>query len=86
MADKSHIIGCPARRNSADVCTCPPADDKKTLAAAILNISAAMVTLRKSGLNRAAIVVLLKDATGEPKVTIARVLDGLEQLKKDYCA
>jgi len=57
---------------------------KEVLAQAIVRISESLTTLRKSGLNRPAIVALVKDDTGIPKSTIATVLDSLEHLRRNY--
>lgn len=59
-------------------------DDKPNLAEAISRIADGMQQLLKSGLNRRAIVVLLRDATGCNKTDIERVLDGLQTLARDY--
>jgi hypothetical protein len=59
---------------------------KPMLASAIVKISETMTALSKSGLTRRAIIVLVKDASGEPKTTIERVLSSLENLKRDYCS
>lgn len=56
-----------------------------TLPEAIRKISAATQRLTKLGLNRDAVVVLLRDATGLPKKTIMQVLDGLAELERSYC-
>lgn len=58
---------------------------KEVLATTIIKASEAMVALHKSGLNREAIVVLLSDKTKISKGWIREILDGLENLKKDYC-
>lgn len=64
----------------------PEAPVKKTiLAQAIVDISKAMKALQDSGLNRHAIVVLLGSKNGmPPKYQIINVLDGLEQLARDF--
>jgi len=56
----------------------------KVLAQAILDISSAAKKLAASGLNRKAIVVLLRDSSGQPKYVVEQVLDALEQLAEDY--
>lgn len=58
--------------------------DPPILAQAIVDISAAMQKLLKSGINRAGIVVLLQDATGMCKRDIVNVLVSLEDLGKKY--
>ena len=58
---------------------------KEVLAEAIVKISAAAVALRESGLNRRGIIILLQAKTHLSRETIVSVLDGLEDLKKDYC-
>lgn len=69
------------------VTTKPTTDaESDTLANAIRNISDGYETLKKSGLNKRAVVVLLNDSTGIGKRDIERILDALPQLKKDYCA
>lgn len=62
----------------------PLLDDPESLAEAIRNISAGMRRLIGSGLNRKAIVVLLKDSTGQPKHVIEQVLDHLDELSRKY--
>lgn len=57
----------------------------KEIAQAIVKISQAMGMLLSSGLNRRALLVLLCDYTGVPKRQIAKVIDGLEHLKIEYC-
>lgn len=59
---------------------------KKVLAEAIVKISAGLEALRKSGLNERGILALLSDKTGYGKGTLKVVLDGLADLKRDYCA
>ena len=59
--------------------------EPKVLAQAILDMSAAMKRLSRSGLNRKAIVALVRDATGEYKSTIERTMNALENLERDYC-
>lgn len=60
--------------------------ERAVLAKAILDISAAVTALKKSGLNRKAIVVLAAHASKQPQYIVANVLDALEQLKRDYTA
>lgn len=55
-----------------------------TLADAIIKIGGAMKQLTKSGLNRKAIVVLIKDQSGVPKCDIERVLNSLGSLADHY--
>lgn len=58
--------------------------EKKVLAQAIVDISKAFVQLSKSGLNRKAIVVLVKNSSGAPQYQVENVLNALENLKRDY--
>ncbi len=58
--------------------------EQEDLAAVIRKVSEGFEELKKSGLTRNAIVVLLKDATGVPKKQINQVLDGLADLAKTY--
>lgn len=64
----------------------PPATDDRPvdLAEEIKKISRGFEALKKTGLKRSAIVVLLKDATGLGKRQIEKVLDGLADLEKNY--
>lgn len=61
-------------------------DDEKqdTLPEAIRKISAGVARLTAVGLNKRAIVVLLKDSTGISKETIGNVLGGLQELANQY--
>lgn len=59
--------------------------EKGVLAKAIIDISNAATALAKSGLNRKAIVLLIAHSSSQYQNTVARVLDALESLKKDYC-
>lgn len=60
--------------------------EKEVLAEAIVRIGAAAQALRQSGLNRRGVIVLLQAKTHLSRETITTVLDGLEDLKRDYCA
>lgn len=66
-----------------------PTDDdpvaKEVLATAIVNISNSVQKLYTSGLNRSAVVALIKDDTGIGKGIIETVLDSLSQLRSSYC-
>jgi hypothetical protein len=62
-----------------------PPVEVPVLADAILKISKAAEDLVKSGLNRKAIIVLLMHKTHFGYGTIECVLDGLADLRKDYC-
>jgi len=62
------------------------APSPEILAEAIVKISAGFESLKKSGLNQKAIVVLLNDCTGVGKRDIESVLLGLANLSKVYCA
>jgi hypothetical protein len=57
---------------------------KEVLAKSIVDISAALHQLRQSGLNRRAVVVLVRHITGLSSGTVNAVLDSLENLKHDY--
>jgi hypothetical protein len=59
--------------------------EKEILAEAILKVSDAMRKLSASGLNRDAIVALVKDASGITKKDINNILDTLVDLKALYC-
>jgi len=59
--------------------------EKEILATAIMKVSEAMHKLSASGLNRDAVVALVKDATGITKKDINIVLDTLVDLKALYC-
>lgn len=54
------------------------------VAEAIVRISAGVDKLLASGLNRRALLVLLKDASGVPMDQIGRVLNALPQLASTY--
>lgn len=56
------------------------------LAEAIVRISGAMDSLRRSGLNERAIIALVHDKTHITKIDIHTVLDALSDLREDYCA
>lgn len=55
------------------------------LADAILRVSEGMIALRKSGLNKEAIVVLLVARTKISRRNVVTILDALADLKKWYC-
>lgn len=57
---------------------------REVLADAIVKISEGFQRLKKSGLNRRGIVVLVKDASGVGITEILKVLDALEDLKRRY--
>ena len=57
---------------------------KEVLAKAIVDISAAFNALKKSGLNRRAVVVLVAQSSKQPQYVVSNVLDALETLKRDY--
>ena len=57
---------------------------REVLADAIVKISEGLNRLKKSGLNRRAIVVLVKDASGVGMYDIHKVLDALEDLRRLY--
>lgn len=56
----------------------------EVLAAAIVTISMSFKKLLKSGLNRRAVVALIRDDTSLGKGTIEVVLDSLENLANAY--
>jgi hypothetical protein len=60
------------------------ATDPENLADAIQKISVSMTRLLKTGLNRDAIITLIKDDTGLGKREIATVLTSLQTLAKRY--
>ncbi len=60
--------------------------EKTVLAKAIVDISAAVTALKKNGLNRRGIIILAAHSSKQPQYVVRDVLDGLEQLKKDYCS
>jgi len=57
----------------------------KVLANSIVSISDSAEKLLKSGLNRRAITVLIKDSSGVTLSDITKVLDAMKDLKKNYC-
>jgi len=57
---------------------------KEILADAIVKISDGFQRLKGSGLNRRAIVVLVKDASGVGMGDVNRILDAMEKLKDWY--
>lgn len=59
---------------------------EENLASAIRKISEGFDKLKKTGLNRKAIIVLLQDHTKVPKKQITKVLDGLGDLSKKYAS
>lgn len=58
---------------------------KDVLASEIREIASAMTKLLASGLNRKAIVALVKDSTGYTKGNIETILDSLSDLERHYC-
>ena len=60
--------------------------ERPVLAEAIVKISEAVDKLFAGGLNRRAVVALIRDNTsGISKHTIGIVLDVLQDLRRDYC-
>ncbi len=57
----------------------------EVLAASIVRISDEFARATSTGLNRRALVVLLKDATGVAQYEINKILDALPDLKAMYC-
>ncbi len=57
---------------------------KEVLAKSICDLSDAANKLLLSGLNEKAIIVLLRDATGQSKGAIKRLLQAMSQLRADY--
>jgi hypothetical protein len=56
----------------------------EVIAQSIAKIGDAAQRLMGSGLTRKAILILLANASGVPKVTCSKVLDGLNSLKRLY--
>lgn len=61
------------------------AESTEILAEAIVSIGKAMENLDRSGLNRKAIVVLIKAETKISERDINKILNALNQLKVWYC-
>jgi hypothetical protein len=59
--------------------------EQEILAEAIVRISDAFTKLQKSGLNKKAIMILIKAETGMSQRDILLVLDTLPRLKDLYC-
>lgn len=57
----------------------------EVIAASIIKISDGFAKLLKGGLNRRALLVLIKDNTNVPMHEVSRVLDCLPRLKEIYC-
>ena len=57
----------------------------EVIAASIIKISDGFAKLIKGGLNRRALLVLIKDNTNVPMHEVGRVLDCLPKLKEIYC-
>ncbi len=55
------------------------------LAESITRISDGIARLNKNGINRKGVLVLLSHSCQMPQSRVAKVLDALEDLKKDYC-
>jgi len=75
-------------KKKPDVKIIASADDDvppEILARAIVNLSEAAAKLLRSGLNRRAMLVLLKDSSGVSHHDINLVLDALVDLRKNYC-
>jgi len=64
----------------------PENDGEEKLVESIRKISRAVGRILKTGLNRKAVVVLLKDDTGLSGRVIENVLDSLEDLERKYTA
>lgn len=62
-----------------------PPETTEILADAIVRISDALTQLKESGLNRAAIVILIRSKTHLPKRDIEAVLDAQARLASWYC-
>ena len=58
---------------------------REVLADAIVRIADAFTGLRKSGLNRRAIIILVAASASRPRYIVTEVLDALESLRRDYC-
>lgn len=59
--------------------------EPEVLATAIRDLSAAVQRLELSGLNRRAILVLLRDATGLSLKDVGYVLNAMHELERNYC-
>lgn len=63
-------------------------DDKNILpilAATIRKLSDNLEEILNSGMNHKSIIVLLSDSTKLSKRTIQKVMEGIHQLRSDYC-
>ena len=60
-------------------------ESTEILAETVIRIGENMEKLQKSGLNRRAIIALLRDATGLGKGDIELVIDSLAKMKGWYC-
>ena len=56
----------------------------QTLGEIITQISQALASLTKAGINEKAVVVLLTHSTKLPQTTIKKVLQAIRELEKDY--
>lgn len=69
---------------------CPQCKGRKVapeaLAEAIVKLSSAAESLRRSGLNEEGLIVLLSDSTRLSKSICRLALKGLSDLRKDYCS
>lgn len=73
-------------KNSGTGTVKPEEVPRSVLAEAILKLSDGVKQIMESGLNKRAIWVLLVDSTGVPITQVRRVLDGIVDLKRDYCS
>ena len=58
--------------------------EKEVLAQAIVRISECFIALRKNGLKKEAVIVLVARSSAQSMNTVKRVLDSLETLRQDY--
>lgn len=70
---------------TAKVPPSPAAPDRETLADAIVRISDGVQHLQRSGLNRKAILILLAHQSSVSQKVCAAVIDGLADLRRNYC-
>lgn len=61
------------------------AAEEVSLADTLRTISSGFERLKKSGLKQEAVVILLAHKTRLSRTAIAKILDALPQLAKDYC-
>lgn len=59
-------------------------ESTEVIADAIIRVSRAAAAIQASGLNRRALIVLLKDQTSVPQYEITKILDALPELEAKY--